>query len=176
MPLTPRTFRWMMNLYPPYLLSRTRVLSVSPDFKDVVVELAKSLLTKNYVGTTFGGSLYAASDPFLMLMLIQILGIKNHVIWDKAASIEFLKPARSNVLFHFKITDADLEKIHQDLNSHGKSLPEFTVEGRSPDGEIYVRVKKILYVRNKSFSKKHSPETRNKKTITAVSKNFKKKK
>ncbi len=162
MTLTPRTFRWMMNLYPPYLVSRTRVRSVSSDFKEVVVELAKSLLTRNYVGATFGGSLYAAADPFLMLMLIQILGIKNHVIWDKSASIEYLKPARSKVLFHFKITDADLEKIHLDLKSQGKSLPEFIVEGRSPEGEIYVRVKKILYVRNKSFSreKPKSPETK----------------
>src|SRR4030095_9967104 len=78
-----------MNIYPPYFFSRTKVKSVSADWREVVVVLKKSLLTRNYVGTTFGGSLYAACDPFYMLMLIQILGIKDYIIWDKGASIDF---------------------------------------------------------------------------------------
>ena len=46
-------------------------------------------LNRNYVGTQFGGSLYAMTDPFFMLMLMENLG-RDYVVWDKAANIEFV--------------------------------------------------------------------------------------
>lgn len=149
MNLGPRGFRYFLNLYPPYLFSRTRVRSISPDWREIVVELPKSLLTRNYVGTTFGGSLYAASDPFYMLMLVKILGIKNYIIWDKEGHIEFLKPARTKITYRFVITDDTLAKIRREVDSIGKSLPEFYVEGTDSDGNACVRIRKKVYIRRK---------------------------
>lgn len=149
MKLGPRALRWFLNFYPPYFFTRTKVKSLSPDWRTCVVELKKSFLTRNYVGTTFGGSLFAATDPFYMLMLIGILGIESHIVWDKAARIEYLKPVRSKVTFRFQIGDEDLEKIAADLGARGKSEPEFTVEGVDQKGEVCVRVLKTLYVRKK---------------------------
>ncbi|MCE9624539.1 MAG: DUF4442 domain-containing protein [Deltaproteobacteria bacterium] len=94
MELGPRGMRLFLNWYPPYLFTRTRVKSISKDWRSCVVELKKSFLTRNYVGTTFGGSLFAATDPFLMLMLIKILGIEDYIIWDKAAIATFKPKAR----------------------------------------------------------------------------------
>lgn len=150
MNLGPRSLRFLMNLYPPYLFSRTRIKHIAPDWKEIVVELPKSLLTRNYVGTTFGGSLYAASDPFFMLMLIKILGIKDYIIWDKGAQIDFKKPARSKITYRFVIQEADLQRIQQDLKSKGKSLPEFQVDGISKEGEVCVSIRKLLYIRRKN--------------------------
>ena len=150
MKLTPRKFRFFMNLYPPYFFTRTKVKSVSADWREAVVVLKKSLLTRNYVGTTFGGSLYSATDPFLMLMLIQIMGIKDYIIWDKGAVIDFKKPARTDITYVFKITDEDLKKIEADLNAAGKSVPEFLVEGKDQAGEVCVAVKKAIYIRRKN--------------------------
>jgi hypothetical protein len=149
MALGPRGMRFFLNLYPPYFFSRTRVKSVSPDWRKVVVELKKSLFTRNYVGTTFGGSLYAACDPFFMLMLINILGIRDHIIWDKGAKIEFKKPARTTITYVFQITDKDLKKIEEDLAAVGKSVPEFIVEGKDRDGDVCVTVEKTVYIRKK---------------------------
>lgn len=149
MELGPRGMRLFLNLYPPYLFSRTRVKYIAPDWREVVVELPKSLLTRNYVGTAFGGSLYAASDPFFMMMLIKILGIREHIIWDKGAVIDFKKPARSRVTYRFVVTDRDLARIRQDLSQRGKSLPEFHVNGVDEEGDVILSVKKLLYVRKK---------------------------
>ncbi len=148
--MSPFWFRVLLNFYPPYLFSRTRVRSVSEDWREIVVELSKSFLTRNYVGTTFGGSLYAAADPFLMLMLIKILGIKDYIIWDKAAEIDFKKPARSKITYRFLITDADLEKISREIGEKGKSIPEFLVEGRDTEGDVCVAIKKMIYIRRKN--------------------------
>lgn len=149
MKITPRSFRFFTNLYPQYLFSRTKVKYVSPDWKEVIVRIKKSLLTRNYVGTTFGGSLYQAADPFFMLMLIQILGIKNYIIWDQSAEIFFLKPARSMITFHFKITDEDLEKIHESLKEQEIIRPVFTVTGKDEEGVECIKVMKTIYIKKK---------------------------
>jgi acyl-coenzyme A thioesterase PaaI-like protein len=149
MELTPRSFRILMNLYPPYLFSRTRVKFVSLDWKEVVVELKKSLLTRNYVGTTFGGSLYQAADPFFMLMLIKIMGIKDYIIWDQDAEVVFTKPARSKVTYHFKITDEQLGQIRKDLEQNPIVRPQFYVDGVDDEGETCIRIRKGLYIRKK---------------------------
>ena len=149
MALGPRGLRFFLNLYPPYLFTRTRVKSISADWRECVVELKKSWLTRNYVGTTFGGSLFAATDPFLMLMLIQILGIKDYIVWDKSAEIEYRRPVKSTITFRFRITDQDLAKIHGDLEKEGKSLPQFEIEGIDREGTACVKVRKTLYIKKK---------------------------
>jgi hypothetical protein len=146
---TPRTFRWALNLYPAYFFSRTYISFVGPDWKHITVKLKKSWLNRNYVGTVFGGTLYSAGDPFHMLMLMQILDIKKYIVWDKAATIEFIKPGRSTITYNFKISDQDLETIYEQTTVHGKFTPEFIVEGIDEGGDVCVRIKKTLYVRRK---------------------------
>ena len=149
MKLGPRGFKFFLNIYPPYLFSRTKVKYIAPNWREIVVELPQSWLTRNYVGTTFGGSLYSATDPFLMLMLVKILGIDDYIIWDKGATIDFKKPARSRITYCFKITDEALAKIAEDLKTKGKSLPEFEVSGVDTEGVVCVAVRKLLYIRKK---------------------------
>jgi hypothetical protein len=146
---TARGLRRLLNLYPPYLFTRTRVKSISDDWREAVVELKKSLLTRNYVGTTFGGSIFAASDPFFMLMLIHIFGIRDYIVWDKAATIEYKRPVRSTLTFHFQISDEDLALIEKELEDHGKSEPVLFVDGVDRKGEVCVTVSKTLYIRKK---------------------------
>jgi hypothetical protein len=149
MELGPRGLRRLLNLYPPYLFTRTRVKSISDDWREAVVELKKSLLTRNYVGTTFGGSIFAASDPFFMLMLIKIFGIRDYIVWDKAATIEYKRPARTTLTFRFVITDENLAAIEKDLEEHGKSEPVLLVDAVDREGEICATVSKTLYIRKK---------------------------
>lgn len=141
--------RLLLNLYPPYLFTRTHIKSIAPDWRECVVELKKSLLTRNYVGTAFGGSLFAATDPFYMLMLIKILGMKDYIVWDKAAEIQYQRPARSTVSYRFTITDEDLSAIHRELEAKGKALPKFVVHGIDREGKTCVTVVKTIYIRKK---------------------------
>ncbi len=104
--------------------------------------------TRNYVGTHFGGSLYAMTDPFFMLMLIQNLG-KDYIIWDKAASIRFKKPGTGLVRAVFELPESRLAEIREQLKTSAKIEPVFHVNVLNAAGEVVAEVEKLLYIRHK---------------------------
>lgn len=107
-----------------------------------------SWYNRNYVNTHFGGSLYSMTDPFFMLMLIQILG-KEYIIWDKAAYIDFIKPGRGTVTARFVIDQEQIEDIIVKTADGQKYLPEFTVDIEDQANNKVARVIKTLYTRKK---------------------------
>lgn len=103
---------------------------------------------RNYVGTHFGGSLFAMTDPWFMLMLMQILG-KDYVVWDSKAAINFIKPGTGKVSCHFHISDSMLKEIKNKTQSGDKFLPEYEVHIRDQEGDIVATIKKEIYIRKK---------------------------
>ncbi|BBP80624.1 DUF4442 domain-containing protein [Pseudomonas sp. Pc102] len=143
-----RFLRWALNIYPPYLGAGVRVRQISADFRLVRVKLALGWYNRNYVGTQFGGSLYSMTDPFFMLMLMNLLG-RDYIVWDKAASIDFVSPGKGPVYAEFRIDDALLARIRQHTADGEKYLPELHVDVRDGEGTLVARVHKTLYVRLK---------------------------
>ncbi|WP_439886688.1 DUF4442 domain-containing protein [Pseudomonas sp. MBLB4123] len=143
-----RWLRWALNLYPPYLGAGIRVRHIGADWRLVRVKLGLSWYNRNYVGTQFGGSLYAMTDPFFMLMLLENLGA-DYIVWDKAASIDFVAPGRGPVYAEFRLDDALLAEVRARTAGGDKYLPELQVEVRDGAGELVARVHKTLYVRLK---------------------------
>ncbi|CAK9892267.1 MULTISPECIES: DUF4442 domain-containing protein [Pseudomonas] len=143
-----RRLRWLLNIYPPYLGAGIRVLSVSPDLRHIRVRMGLRWFNRNYVGTQFGGSLYSMVDPFYMLMLIELLG-REYIVWDKAASIDFVSPGKGPVFAELRIDDALLDDIRQHTAGGKKYLPRLQVDIRDAAGELVARVDKTLYVRLK---------------------------
>ena len=150
--LTPRLFRLMMNWWPPYRGAGIRVRAISSDWCHVRVELRAGLRNRNYFGTHFGGSLYAMADPFYVLMLAHLLG-DRYLIWDQAAEIEFLKPARGTVTAEFHLDPHQVERLRREAADGSKLLPEYHVEIRDSGGETVARVRKRLYVRLKKSAR-----------------------
>lgn len=143
-----RRLRWLLNLYPPYLGAGIRVQSISPDMRRIKVRMKLTWWNRNYVGTQFGGSLYSMVDPFYMLLLIERLG-RDYVVWDKAASIDFIAPGKGPVYAEFEISDELLEDIRQHTAGGRKYLPRLQVGIRDGAGELVAQVDKTLYVRLK---------------------------
>jgi acyl-coenzyme A thioesterase PaaI-like protein len=137
-----------MNLWPPYLGAGIRVDYIAPDFRSVTVALVGRWYNRNYVGTHFGGSLYAMTDPFFALMVIHNLS-SDYVVWDKSASIDFLAPGRGRVWARFELTEGDLEHIRKMTEAGDKHLHLFTADVRDAEGMAVARVEKIVYVRRK---------------------------
>jgi len=138
----------LMRFYPPYLGAGIKVTDVAEDLRSITVEMNLTPLNRNYVGTHFGGSLYAMCDPFYMYMVIQALG-PDYVVWDKAATIDFLKPGRGRVTARFELPEDRLAQIRAEVAEHGKSHPRFEVAIRDQDGDTVARVGKVLSVRPK---------------------------
>lgn len=141
-------FRWMFSLYPPYFFTGIKLAFISRDFRELRVQMRLRWYNRNYVGTHFGGSLFAMTDPWYMLMLMQILG-KDYIVWDRSGCIEFMKPGTGLVTCKFVVSDAMLADIKEKTANGEKYLPEFPVEVIDEKGDVVVTVKKGLYIRKK---------------------------
>jgi acyl-coenzyme A thioesterase PaaI-like protein len=140
--------RRALNLYPPFLFAGVRVLYLSDDWSSARVRLRLTRFNRNAVGTQFGGSLFSMTDPFWMLMVMRRLG-PDHIVWDKAAEIEFRSPGRGDVFAEFKLTEDRLDVIRQETAGSGKALVWFETEVLAGDGTVVAKVRKQLYVRRK---------------------------
>ena len=145
---SPKRLKRIINLYPPYLGAGIRVDYISEDWKEIRVSMRIRMYNRNIVGTHFGGSLYALIDPHVMLMLMNLLG-KEYTVWDKAASIEFIKASKKPVSAMIQIPDEVIEEIKQKTENGEKYLPTFSVDIRDEDGELVARAEKVIYVRRK---------------------------
>lgn len=145
----PRLFRFLLNLYPPYLGAGIHITHLAPDYSELTVEMPLRFYNRNYVGSHFGGSLYSMVDPFYMLMLIQLLG-PDYIVWDKAAAIEFVRPGRGRVHATFRIEPDQLHEIVEKTATGAKFLPTYPVEILDTEGQVIARVQKTLYIRRKN--------------------------
>lgn len=137
-----------MNLWPPFLGAGIHVRSISADWSEAVVELRARWLNRNYVGTHFGGSLFAMTDPFFALLLMHRLGAQ-YLVWDQAAGIDFVAPGRGTVSARFHLPEERVAAIRAEAAGGAKVLPEFEAEIRDREGALVASVHKTLYVRLK---------------------------
>ena len=156
-----RALRRGVNLWPPFLGAGIRVKRIASDMKAIDVEMKLRWWNANYVGTHFGGSLFAMTDAFYMLMLMANLG-RDYIVWDKAASIRYRKPGKGTVRAEFRLSDAQLDDIRDKLKALPKYEPAFMVEVKDEQGIVIAEVEKLLHVRLKDAAARDvsSPESR----------------
>ena len=152
-----RVMRWGFNWFPAFRGSGAHLTYLAADFGEARLELPLSWRTRNYVGTIFGGSMYAAVDPIYMVMLIQRLG-SGYIVWDKAASIRFLKPGRSTLHARFVIDDAELTAIRELAAGDAPIDRDYEIDLVDADGTVCAQVSKRLYIRRKAGLQQTLPQ------------------
>jgi acyl-coenzyme A thioesterase PaaI-like protein len=140
--------RFGMNLWPPFLFAGIRVLEIAPDYRYARVRMRLRPWNRNFFGTHFGGSLFAMTDPFWVLLLFNQLG-GDHVVWDQAGEIEFVEPGRGTVYAEFRLTDEHVEQVLSETGSGEKSLTWFDTDVVGQDGTVVAKVRKQVYARRK---------------------------
>lgn len=140
--------RRLLNLWPPFRGMGVRVREIAPDFAHATVELHMRMLNRNYVGSHFGGSLYAMTDPFFMIMMMKRLG-NDYVVWDKAGAVRYLKPGRGTVTARFEMPEERVSEAREKTAAGGKFEPTFRVEIRDAAGVTVAEVEKTLHIRRK---------------------------
>jgi acyl-coenzyme A thioesterase PaaI-like protein len=148
-----KTPGWMLKLYmnfwSPFLGAAIKVTRISDDYRYIQVCLKYRWYNSNYVGSHFGGSIYAMTDPFYMLMLMNNLGTE-YIVWDKGAKIDFIKPGKSNLIAEFRIDDSILNTVIEKTKSGEKYIFDLPVEVKDTDQIVVAKVDKTLYVRKKT--------------------------
>ena len=117
--MNPKTFLRLWNFWPPFLFTGIKIVEFSKDLLRIKVKLKLRFWNANYHGTQYGGAMTAVTDPFYAMILIHGLG-KEYVVWDKAATIRFLKPGKSDLTLDFIITPDEIEMIKATVENEGK--------------------------------------------------------
>lgn len=146
--MKPGIFRRLINLWPPFLGAGIKVREISDDYTDFKVDMKLTRFNRNYVGTQFGGSIYAMTDPFYMLILMKNLG-KDYIVWDKSAEVRFKLPGKGKLTAHFNISKEKIAEIKAQADNNYKVEPTFTVQVKDEKGNVVAEVDKVLYVRRK---------------------------
>lgn len=139
----------MLNLFPPFLFQRIRVTEIDPDFRNVRVRVARTLLTHNLNGTTFGGAIYAAADPMYALMFWQIFARRGERIrvWLKSARVRYLRPATTHVVFDFSLSEEQVRAVVRRLDEDGRCSESYASAATDLDGRVCATVQTEVYLR-----------------------------
>jgi acyl-coenzyme A thioesterase PaaI-like protein len=144
-------FLKMLRVYPPYLGAGIALRSVDRDLTAIEVQMKLRVFNQNFVGTQFGGSLYSMCDPWFMIMLMHQLG-DGYVVWDKSATIDFLKPGRGTVRARFDLPREKVAELKAEVDDKGKINPTFETVVTDSEGQAIARVTKLLSIRRKERS------------------------
>ena len=151
MKISENTIKWIMRLYPPFLLQRIWVQKIYKGFRGADIKINHSLLTLNFGKAVFGGTIYAAIDPFYALLFGQLLRNKNYniTVWLKSASIKFLKPGRCDLYYSIRITEEMIHEVEMAINATGVFVKSYAIEIYSKTGELHAIAKNEIYIKKK---------------------------
>lgn len=151
--LSAANLRRLMNLWPPFWAMGIRVEHIDPEYRHLSVSSTLRFYNQNYVRTHFGGTLFALTDPFYMLMMMHRLG-KGYTVWDQSASIHFKRPGKGKVTANFQLTDEMVEEAKRQTAQGEKYLPTYQVAVVDEKNEVVAEVSKTLYIRAKPATAK----------------------
>ena len=148
-----RQMRWAFNFWPCIWCTGSRVEFIAGDFKELHVSIKLNIRTRNRVGTVYGGSIYSSVDPYFMLLFMEILG-RDYVVWDKGASMKFVRPIVDKVKCRFLITDELIAEVKQKVAENGEYTFDLPLKYEDDNGTVYATFTKQVYAAGKDFYKK----------------------
>ena len=149
-----RTLRWLLRVYPPYVGAGIHAEVVREDMAQVVMRMDMRWWNRNYVGTHFGGSLFAMCDPVFMLLLLRHLG-REFEVWDKAATIRFKRPGRGTVRATFDVPPELVDDLRARVPNPGDRYDAtLSAVVRDEAGTVIAEVEKVIFIRRKAKSER----------------------
>lgn len=146
-------YKYGFNLSPMYRRSTGKIINVSDDLLSVKIRIKLSYKNSNYVGSIFGGSLFSATDPIFMIQLLNILD-SNYVVWDKAATIKFKRPARETCFVDFIFTLDEIEQIKKVVAEKKEiDFVKNIVITNKDTTVVFAEVSKTIYIADKTYYK-----------------------
>lgn len=142
------------NFFPAFRGSGGRLIWVAPDLLAMEAELRFNWRTRNANGTLYGGSLFAVTDGPHPIMLLHALGPENVVVWDKAASIRFRRPAKLHLRVRFEVPQKLVEEIQHRLQTEEAIEHVFTIDLVGADQQIYATVERTVYIATRDYERR----------------------
>ncbi len=144
-----------MRLYPPMLFQRIWVKKIHKGFTGIDVKINRSFITSNLGKSTFGGTIFSATDPFYALLFGQLMQHKGFkiTVWLKSAHINYIKPGRTDLFYSIRINEEMISEMENALTHEGKFIKEYSIAIYDKTGELCVSALNEVYIRNLNFKK-----------------------
>lgn len=109
----------------------------------------------------------SSTDPIYMVQLINILG-NEYVVWDKAASIQFKRPAKETIYVHFSFTEEEIANIKIDIAQHKEIdlIKELNIVNKE-GSVVFAKLVKTIYIADKAYYKEKRIVKNQQKTTSA---------
>jgi acyl-coenzyme A thioesterase PaaI-like protein len=139
-----------IELYPPFWMMRIKVLELN-GWRRVRIRLPLTALAKNMGGSMFGGYQAALADPIAALACNEVF--PGYSVFTSKLLLDFRLPGDSDLELRFEF-DPEIEKqIAEDLQSKGRSNPEFEYGLYRRDGKLCTHVQCTVAIRPLGYRK-----------------------
>ncbi len=155
--LRPKITRYALRFYPCYRRTGVQIQHVSADFREIRLKLPLNWKTRGYNGTTFGGSIYGCVDPVYMTMLSLLLG-KEYIVWDRAATIDFIRPGRSALYATFRLPENEIQQIRAELETADRIQRTYCPELLDEHGLLHAKFSKTIVIKRRESSRPRVPQ------------------
>jgi len=125
-----------------------RIKQHSIEGNSYLVEMKLRWYNRNVAGTHFGGSLYSMCDPFFVFAAYSHFG-DDYIIWDKSASIEYVRPGIGTVRALFDIPTERLIEMKKEVDHEGTKTFHFKTEILDNKNRVVSKVIKEIYIKKK---------------------------
>jgi len=141
-------YKKLLNFYPPFMGAGIRIKQHSIEGNSYLVEMKLRWYNRNVAGTHFGGSLYSMCDPFFVFAAYSHFG-DDYIIWDKSASIEYVRPGIGTVRALFDIPTERLIEMKKEVDHEGTKTFHFKTEILDNKNRVVSKVIKEIYIKKK---------------------------
>lgn len=124
----------------------SEVVDYSDNFDRVTIKIPFNEQTKNFMGITYGGTMYSATDGMYVTMLWYRLG-SRYIAVDKRSVVENIRPGTSDLTAEFRLSDEEVTLIKTTLENEKSMTRDFVVELFDEKNKLVCRITKTIYIR-----------------------------
>lgn len=140
-----------LELYPPFLVMRIKVLEMSDNWRHIRIRLPLNAFSRNLGGTMFGGSQAALADPIAALACARVF--PGYSVWTRAMEIDFHKSGNTDLELRFDLSAEQEAAIAAELAAQGRATPTFEYGFYLEDGTRCSLIRNTVAIRPKGYVK-----------------------
>lgn len=145
----------LLELYPPFLPMRIRVLAISAGWRSVRILLPLNSRSRNPGGVMFGGYQAALADPIAALACARVF--PGYSVWTRAMSISFDHGGNSDLEMRFSLTPVQEQAVRMQLEREGRSTPTFEYGYFRTDGVCCTVIRNTVAIRPRGYQRATTP-------------------
>ena len=145
----------LLELYPPFLWMRIKVLEIADGWRRVRIRLPLNAISRNPGGVMFGGFQASLADPIPALACARLF--PGYAVWTRAMTIEFEHGGRTDLELRFELAPEQEARIRAELQAQGRSTPAFDYGYYLADGTRCTRVVNTVAIRPRGYAKATTP-------------------